>query len=135
MILMAPLEDGKVHGKVTASVQNAGIGDKVILKIEPDENYRLGTLIGIVDVFNMFRLEPDEEGNCSFTMPASSLILLGTFEGEPYTVTFDANGGTGEMPQQEFAYGEEQNLSENRYTRDHYTFRWWNTAKDGTGEP
>ena len=49
------------------------------------------------------------------------------------TVTFDANGGTGEMLVQTFNVGESQNLFENTYTRENYLFVGWNTASDGSG--
>ena len=50
-----------------------------------------------------------------------------------YTITFDANGGTGEMEEQEFTYGVEQQLKENAFIKEGYTFDSWNTKSDGTG--
>lgn len=51
-----------------------------------------------------------------------------------YIVKFDANGGDGEMAAQEFIYGEEANLNENKFTKSGYTFTGWNTKADGTGD-
>lgn len=56
-----------------------------------------------------------------------------------YTVTFDANGGTGSMLPinlEKYSYG--TNLSSNRlkknmYTKEGYTFTGWNTEPDGSG--
>ena len=48
-------------------------------------------------------------------------------------VTFNANGGQGEMPAQQFAIGESQALMSNAFTRAGYTFTGWNTAPDGSG--
>ncbi|MBO5847451.1 MAG: InlB B-repeat-containing protein, partial [Bacteroidales bacterium] len=48
-------------------------------------------------------------------------------------VTFNANGGQGEMPAQQFAIGESQALMSNAFTRAGYTFSGWNTAPDGSG--
>ena len=51
-----------------------------------------------------------------------------------YTVTFDANGGTGTMVDQEFTYDVEQALNENKFSRTGYTFKEWTTNADGTGD-
>lgn len=48
-------------------------------------------------------------------------------------VTFDANGGTGQMENQTINTGVETELNENTFTREHYTFTGWNTARDGSG--
>ena len=48
-------------------------------------------------------------------------------------VTFNANGGQGEMPAQQFAIDESQALMSNAFTRAGYNFTGWNTAPDGSG--
>ncbi|MBQ9986135.1 MAG: InlB B-repeat-containing protein, partial [Oscillospiraceae bacterium] len=48
-----------------------------------------------------------------------------------YTVTFDANGGSGTMVNQTITLGEATALSENTFTRDGYTFEGWATTADG----
>lgn len=53
--------------------------------------------------------------------------------GNTVTVTFDANGGTGEMSPQTFTIGTPQALSSNMFTREGYYYVNWNTAADGTG--
>ena len=50
-----------------------------------------------------------------------------------YTVTFNANGGTGLMSDQDFTYGTAQQLSSNSFTRNDYSFKEWNTMSDGSG--
>ena len=50
-----------------------------------------------------------------------------------YTISFDANGGTGSMDDQEFTYGVSQALTSNTFTNSGYSFTGWNTAEDGTG--
>ena len=50
-----------------------------------------------------------------------------------YTVTFNANGGSGEMDSQSFTYDAAQNLTANNFTRSGYTFAGWNTSSEGTG--
>ena len=56
-------------------------------------------------------------------------------EAKTFTVTFDANGGTGEMPAQTVTNRTETPLNANTFTRDNgYVFNGWNTKADGTGE-
>ena len=45
-----------------------------------------------------------------------------------YTVTFDANGGSGAMNPQIFTYGEPQNLSPNEFTMENKDFLGWATS-------
>ena len=50
-----------------------------------------------------------------------------------YTVTFDANNGTGETTSQKFEVGIDTSLDANTFTRENYVFIGWNTAADGSG--
>ena len=59
--------------------------------------------------------------------------LYAQWEGNEYSVEFNANGGTGTMADQSFIYGVDQNLSANIFTKVNYTFAGWNTESDGTG--
>ena len=49
------------------------------------------------------------------------------------SITFDANGGTGEMDIQQIEAGKEANLEQNAFEKADYVFTGWNTAKDGSG--
>ncbi len=52
-----------------------------------------------------------------------------------YDITFDANGGTGEMTKLTITDGDTTTaLTENTFTRTGYTFAGWNTKPDGTGD-
>ena len=51
-----------------------------------------------------------------------------------YLVTFDANGGEGEMAPQVMDLGVKTALSENAFKRAGFTFAGWNTAADGSGK-
>lgn len=48
-----------------------------------------------------------------------------------YSISFNPNGGNGEMAPQEFAYTEEKALSTNELTRTGYTFMCWATEVNG----
>ena len=50
-----------------------------------------------------------------------------------YTITFNANGGVGEMTAQSFEVGIDTSLNANTFTRENYVFTGWNTAADGSG--
>lgn len=51
----------------------------------------------------------------------------------PYTVVFDANGGSGNMNSQPFVYQTPVALFINQYTRAYHTFQGWNIQPDGGG--
>ena len=61
------------------------------------------------------------------------LAISGCKKKETYTVTFDANGGTGEMAEQVFIEGEPRALIGNILSYPGYVFKNWNTEKNGTG--
>ena len=50
-----------------------------------------------------------------------------------YTITFNANGGTGKMEPQRFEVGVDTALNANTFNRENYKFIGWNTAADGSG--
>ena len=55
-----------------------------------------------------------------------------------YIISFDANGGTGEMQDQEATITNSQvvsaNLTKNTFKREGYKFAGWNTKADGSGD-
>ncbi len=59
--------------------------------------------------------------------------LYAQWTANTYTVTFNANGGTGAPSEQTKTYGTDLTLSSTVPTREGYTFTGWNTAQDGSG--
>jgi len=59
--------------------------------------------------------------------------LFAQWEGIPYYVSFDANGGTGEMQTATYRYGTVGFLPENGFARLGYHFVGYSTAADGSG--
>ena len=76
----------------------------------------------------------------SYTMPAKAVTFTAqwTKDGTPpatktYTVTYNANGGTGTILPQTTDVGTTTTLTTNTFTRTGYTFKEWNTKADGKG--
>lgn len=86
----------------------------------PDENYRY-TFVGWSP-----EVEVAEE-DATYTAQYSTTARVF------YTITFDANGGVGEMAAQTFEVGVDTALNANTFTREGYRFIGWNTAADGSG--
>ena len=57
---------------------------------------------------------------------AGMILISGCKKPKTYTITFNANGGTGTMRQQVFTEGEQKALKKNDFTRDGYDFSGWN---------
>ncbi len=62
--------------------------------------------------------------------PESNATYVAQWTVNQYTVTFDANGGTGTMAAQTFVYDEEQLLNECAFTLPNYEFRGWSLSAD-----
>ena len=62
----------------------------------------------------------------------SSLTLYAVWKANTYTVVFNANGGTGTMDPQSFAYGESKALTANAFDRTGYIFLGWAKTNDAT---
>lgn len=70
--------------------------------------------------------------------PIGDLTIYAIWEANGYTVVFDPNvpkneNYTGQMENQIFIYGVEDELNVNDFKRPGYTFKGWNTKADGTG--
>ena len=66
---------------------------------------------------------------------AKDITLYAQWTYNQVSVTFDPNGGTGEMPVQKINKKESTPLNANTFTRENdFVFTGWNTKADGTGE-
>lgn len=63
----------------------------------------------------------------------SNVTLYAQWKLKTYSVTFDANGGSGAPAYQTKTYGTDLTLSSSKPSRNGYTFVKWNTASDGSG--
>lgn len=65
------------------------------------------------------------------TMGTANVTLTAQWTKNSYTVTFDGNGGAGNMSSQTFNYGVAQALTANNFTKDGYSFAGWAASADG----
>lgn len=76
-------------------------------------------------------------GNLSSALSAvyGPLYLKAVWETEPvnYTLSYNANGGSGSMSSQTVTEGQAAKLKANTFTRPKYIFNGWNTRADGSG--
>ncbi len=86
----------------------------------PDENYRY-TFTG----WSPEVVVAEEDATYTAQYSATERVF--------YTITFNANGGTGSMEPQRFEVGVDTALNTNAFTRENYKFIGWNTAADGSG--
>ena len=70
----------------------------------------------------------------SYSIGTANVTLYAVWTANTYKVTFDKNGGSGSMSQQNFTYGTEQALTANAFTRSGYAFVGWSTTKNGAKE-
>ena len=69
----------------------------------------------------------------SYTMGTnSSYTLYAVWEANKNTLVFNANGGTGSMPNMTIATDSTAKLTSNAFTKDGYTFIGWAISKDGS---
>jgi uncharacterized repeat protein (TIGR02543 family) len=69
----------------------------------------------------------------SLTMPASNITLFAQWSQIIYTISYNANGGSGAPSSQTGALGSAQTISNTAPTWTGYTFGGWNTSAAGTG--
>jgi uncharacterized repeat protein (TIGR02543 family) len=71
--------------------------------------------------------------DCGQTINVTKNMTLFAQWGIAYTVTFNANKGSGTMAAQSYTENISQNLAANTFTRAGYDFAGWNTQADGNG--
>jgi Domain of unknown function (DUF5011)/Listeria-Bacteroides repeat domain (List_Bact_rpt) len=64
--------------------------------------------------------------NTDFSFVTWTMTIVGEYIANLYDVSFDANNWTGMMNNQSFVYDTAQNLTGTMFTREWYTFSWWN---------
>lgn len=62
------------------------------------------------------------------TLAGGTVDLYAIWQANAYTVKFNANGGEGDMADQDFVYDQEQKLAANGFCRDGFAFDHWTNA-------
>jgi hypothetical protein len=92
---------------------------------------------------SMFQSVTQDEKYVYFTLADGTVIKIAKSSGsndQPnsefiFTITYDPNGGDGEMPLDTFYYGISQSLKYSTFVKKGYHCILWNTKADGTGVP
>ncbi|MBR3234611.1 MAG: InlB B-repeat-containing protein, partial [Atopobiaceae bacterium] len=124
------LAGGMLNGSTEALVISADIGDTITIPDAPTREgytfqYWKGSEYYPGDAYKV-------EGDHSFTAQWKQNDEP-TPEPVTYTISFNANGGTGTMSKLTVEEGDKVTLTANAFARSGYTFSGWNTAKDGKG--
>ena len=94
--------------------------------------YRMGyTFAGWNTSSDGYGTSYNDTGLLSAEEIISDMALYAIWEINTYTVKFDANGGSGEMYNQAFTYGESEKLIPNTFYRTDYKFVGWATTPNG----
>ena len=109
-------------------------------KVVAEEDYLKGTMPSFKDSTDK---APDDNYRYTFTGWSPEVVVAeedATYTAQYsatarvfYTITFNANGGEGNMEAQTFEVGIDTQLQANAFTRENYKFIGWNTAADGSG--
>lgn len=73
-------------------------------------------------------------GERQFITVDSNITLYAMWNINKYTITFNANDGSGKTTTQEVSWNTETNLNANTFSRNGFEFVNWNTKADGSGE-
>ena len=69
----------------------------------------------------------------NYTLSLKNYTLYAIWKAKTYTVSYNANGGTGTVTSQTKTYGTNITLASSGFTRSGYTLSHWNTQSDGSG--
>jgi uncharacterized repeat protein (TIGR02543 family) len=71
------------------------------------------------------------DNKAAYTMPESNVTLYAVWTPNTYTLHYNANGGSGAMPDKSAPTGTAFNLANNSFTRAGYTFAGWSERAEG----
>ena len=101
---------------------------KIYIKnIQPGTGLHLGS----VSSRNLTQSGPDGSGLYTFTQEAGDSNIDIRMVWNTYKVRFNANGGSGSMPEQTLTYSKDVALTGNTYTKKGYSFAGWATSANG----
>ena len=92
------------------------------------ENSATGAYTAYLAYSNIYDITSDDSGIGQID---GTGVLTANWTAHPYTIHFNANGGTGTMADESMVYDQEKALTKNTFTRNGYTFQGWSQAKEG----
>ena len=115
---------------------NGGSGAPAQMSKTHDESLTLSLEIPTREGYTFLGWSTTNDGEVEYdagsTYEANApVVLFAVWTKNKYTVSFDANGGTGAPENQTKIYDEELVLSNVKPVREGYTFLGWSTSKDG----
>ena len=66
-------------------------------------------------------------------MPDNNITITPTWKANTYEIAYNSNGWEWTMPTEQAVYNISQTLTGNTFTREGYTFSWWNMSSVGQG--
>ena len=122
---------------------NGGVGGYANQKKAIGETFALNKNPFLRDTYTFMAWNTRADGSGTYYLdrqevtdigePGETVTLYACWVGPDYTITYDANGGTGEMEQQTATRGVLTKLNKATYRRENYCFTGWNTEPDGSG--
>ena len=113
---------------ISADVQSVLYGqENVVIRLSVTEvGYHLPESVTVTMIGTQSVEFTYDNGVITIQSPVTGEITItASAQQNTYTVTFDANGGTGTMDDMPFTYGTAQNLNPNAFKRAGYTFKGW----------
>lgn len=110
---------------VLPDIEDFEVDAKVFHEQNPKEGY--GNIEWYHDSSFTQKIEPDD------LLQANGQTIYAKWIANPYTVYYNANGGSGKMESQKTEYGQTFNLLPNAFSKIGYTFKNWNTYSNAIG--
>lgn len=104
-------------------------GGALSFTVTVDADYDVSTLI--LKVGNTI-IEPEYGVYILTNITGNITVEVSSISRIPYTITYNANSGSGSMTSSQHNYGVSSNLSPNTFTKSGYTFAGWDTNPSAT---
>ena len=85
------------------------------------------------DGYVLYTYKNGQKVSATSPVNGDTVTMTAVWATNAYTVTYDANGGSGSMASSMAVYGSSFTPSINAFTRTNYSFAGWNEKADGTG--
>lgn len=80
---------------------------------------------------NPYNEDKDYNPKSILEFSGEDVVLYAVWKANVYTISYDANGGSGDMASDKFSYDEAGSLSENKFEKTGFTFIGWALSANG----